>query len=263
MMKHRKMHVAGTFYPDNCEVIERMIMEFDKRAGGKIALPFHPKALISPHAGYIYSGFTANAAYRLINVQGIKRVVVIGPSHRVYIKGASISYHDSYDTPCGEIEIDKHYAKSLTESYPFLKFSEALHAEHSTETQMPFVKHYFPDAKVIEIVYGEIDNHMLVPMIEKMLIDAETFVIISTDLSHFYGQKEANILDEICLKAVQALDYEATKKGCEACGLIGVKALLEAAQNRAYHAKVIDYRTSMDASGDASRVVGYMSALIG
>jgi AmmeMemoRadiSam system protein B len=262
-MEHRKMSVAGTFYPDSCQVIEDMIVAFDKQAGSKRALPFHSKALISPHAGYIYSGFTANAAYRLINVQGVKRVVVIGPSHRVYIKGASISYHDRYDTPCGEIEIDKHYAKRLAESYPFLGFSKALHAEHSTETQMPFVKHYFPDTKVVEIVYGEIDSHMLAPMVEKMLMDDETFVIISTDLSHFYSQKEANVLDEICLKAVKALDYEATKAGCEACGLIGVKALLEAAQKRGCHAEVIDYRTSMDASGDASRVVGYMSALIG
>jgi len=262
MMDRRKMSVAGTFYPDNCESIKAMIKEFNEKKK-KHALDFHPKAMISPHAGYVFSGFTANAAYRLINTSGIKRVVVIGPSHRVYIKGASISYHDRYETPCGDMEIDKHYSKVLAKRYNYIHFKEALHAEHSTETQMPFVQHYFPDAKVVEIVYGEIDSKMMVPMVEEILKDSETFLVISTDLSHFYTQEKANALDEICLRAVKALDFEATKKGCEACGLIGVKALLEAAHNNNYKSELIDYRTSADASGDNSRVVGYMSALIG
>ncbi len=263
MMHNRKMSVAGAFYPDSCEVIEQMIKEFDKKAGSKPALPFHPRAIISPHAGYVYSGFTANRAYRLINTQGIKRVVVIGPSHRVYTKGASISYHDNYETPCGDIMIDKHYSKELSAEYDFLHFQEALHEEHSTETQMPFVKHYFPSASVVEIVYGEIDSTTMVPMIEKILKDDTTFLVISTDLSHFYNQEKANALDEICLKAVKSLDFEATKQGCEACGLIGVKVLLEAAHKNEYKSALIDYRTSADASGDTSSVVGYMSALVG
>jgi len=259
MMHNRKMSVAGTFYPDNCQTIETMIERFNEQ-NKKRALPFHPKALIAPHAGYIYSGFTA---YRLIDTQGIKRVVVIGPSHRVYTKGASISYHDNYETPCGSIMIDKHYSKMLASKYDFLHFDEALHAEHSTETQMPFVKYYFPKASVVEIVYGEISSHALVPMVETILKDDETLLVISTDLSHFYTKEKAKTLDEICLKAVKSLDFEATKKGCEACGLIGVKALLEAADKNGYHAALINYRTSADASGDTSSVVGYMSALIG
>jgi len=239
-----------------------MIKEFDKKIK-KQALLFHPKAIISPHAGYIYSGFTANAAYRLINTNAIKRVVVIGPSHRVYTKGASISYHDRYETPCGDIIIDKHYSKELAKKYNFLHFQEELHAEHSTETQMPFIKHYFPKASVVEIVYGEIDSTTMVPMVEMILKDDETFLVISTDLSHFYNKEKANELDEICLKAVKTLDFEATKQGCEACGLIGVKALLEAAHKNGYKSELIDYRTSFSASRDASSVVGYMSALIG
>ena len=262
MMHNRKMSVAGTFYPDKCEAIETMIKKFDENTK-KHALPFHPKAIISPHAGYVYSGFTANSAYRLINTSGIKRVVVIGPSHRVYTKGASISYHDNYETPCGDIMIDKHYSKELAKRYDFLHFKEELHAEHSTETQMPFVKHYFPMATVVEIVYGEIDSTSMVAMVESILKDDETFLVISTDLSHFYTKEKAKSLDEICLRAVKALDFEATKKGCEACGLIGVKALLEAAHKNGYKSELIDYRTSADVSGDVSSVVGYMSAMIG
>jgi len=262
MMHNRKMSVAGTFYPVECEVIKKMIKEFDAKTK-KHALSFRPKAIISPHAGYIYSGFTANAAYRLINTHGIKRVVVVGPSHRVYIKGASISYHDKYETPCGDIMIDKHYSKKLAKKYRFLHFEDSLHKEHSTETQMPFVQHYFPEAGVVEIVYGEIESSTIVPMVEEILKEEETFLVISTDLSHFYTQERAKGLDEICLKAVKDLDFEATKEGCEACGLIGVKALLEAAQKNGYKSELIDYRTSADASGDTSRVVGYMSALVG
>ncbi len=262
MMHNRKMSVAGTFYPDSCQTIETMIKTFNEKSKNH-ALSFHPKALIAPHAGYVYSGFTANSAYRLVDTHGIKRVVVIGPSHRVYTKGASISYHDNYETPCGDIMIDKHYSKMLASQYDFLHFDEALHAEHSTETQMPFIKHYFPKASVVEIVYGGIESTAMVAMIEMILKDKESFLVISTDLSHFYRQEKANILDEICLYAVKSLDFEATKKGCEACGLTGVKALLEAAHNLGYHAALIDYRTSADASGDTSSVVGYMSALIG
>ncbi len=257
------MSVAGTFYPDSCEVIEMMIDKFNQQAGSKRALDFHPRSIISPHAGYIYSGFTANRAYRLLNPQGIQRIVVIGPSHRVYIKGASISYHDSYKTPCGDIEIDKHYSKALAHQYNFLQFQEALHKEHSTETQMPFIKHYFPKAKVVEIVYGDIKSTTLAPMVKQILEDDETFLVISTDLSHFHTLKEAKALDEICLRAVKSLDIKTIQKGCEACGLIGVKALLEAAEQKGYKTELIDYRTSADASGDNRSVVGYMSALVG
>lgn len=257
------MSVNGTFYPDSCKLIEQLIQEFDNKAGKKHALAFQPRAIISPHAGYIYSGFTANQAYRLINAQGINRVVVIGPSHRVYTKGASISYHDNYETPCGDIMIDKHYSKRLSATYDFLHFQEAVHAEHSTETQMPFIKHYFPKASVIEIVYGEIASTTMLPMMEQILKEDETFVVVSTDLSHFYNQEKAKALDEICLRAIKRLDFEATQKGCEACGLIAVKALLEAAHKNGYKSELIDYRTSADTSGDKNSVVGYMSALIG
>jgi AmmeMemoRadiSam system protein B len=220
------------------------------------------RAVISPHAGYVYSGFTANAAYRLIDTAKIKRVVVIGPSHRVYINGASVALYDTYSSPCGELTIDKGYSQRLIESYEALSFEPSAHAEHSTEVQVPFIQHYFGDIFVVEIVYGDIDYTELVPIIEHVLSDEENFVVISTDLSHFYTLEDANKLDRICLTAVEQMDLPKLNSGCEACGMIGVKAMLASASKLGLQSQLIDYRTSYDASSDATRVVGYMSALI-
>ncbi|MBU1669375.1 AmmeMemoRadiSam system protein B [bacterium] len=257
-MSNRLMSVAGTFYPNHCQAIEAYIQEFDKIQDTSPKLKFRPKAIISPHAGYIYSGFTANCAYKLIDASHFKRVVVIGPSHRVYLKGASVALYDRYETPCGSLAVDVEYSKALMEQYDFLSFSPEVHQEHSTETQMPFVQRYFPEVNVVEIVYGDMNYKSLIPLMKSLLDDPETFLVISTDLSHFYDLKDANSLDSICLKGIETLDVHLLNQGCEACGMIGVKALLEVATK----SQLIDYRTSYDASHDDTRVVGYLSALL-
>lgn len=257
------MHAAAMFYPSDCRKIETMLAQFSQKADFKNSLPFKPKALIVPHAGYIYSGYTANSAYKLVNSKEIKRVVVVGPSHKVHIKGASISLQDEIETPCGNISVDKYFAKLLMKQYDFLSFDTKLHHEHSTETQMPFIQHYFKRAKVVEIVYGEINTRMLAPLMAQVMQEEGTLLVVSTDLSHFYTLDEAKKHDAVCLKAVKTLDYQSTKNGCEACGLIGLKALLQVAKEHAYHSRLVDYRTSFDTSRDAKSVVGYMSALIG
>lgn len=262
-MSKRYMSVAGSFYPGSCGEIERDISTFSDAIEKEIALPFVPKAIIAPHAGYIYSGFTANRAYRLIDTSAVKRVVVIGPSHRALINGASVAIQDAYESPCGDLLIDNAYIRELINRYDFLTFQEDAHSEHSTETQVPFIKHYFNDVKIVEIVFGDIAYQKLVPIIEEALRDEETFVVISTDLSHFYTLKEANELDAICLKAVENMDIDMLDAGCQACGMIGMKAVLQAAKNSGLQSRLIDYRTSYNASGDAGNVVGYLSALFG
>lgn len=262
-MKRREMSVAGSFYPSRCIEIEDTIASFNAAPEGVQAPDFSPRALISPHAGYVYSGFTANAAYRLIDTTAIKRVIIIGPSHRVYLRGASVALHETYSSPCKEFEIDREYSQTLLRRYAVLRFEPSAHSEHSTETQVPFVGHYFKTVSLVEIVYGEIDYNDLVPIIADALQDKESFVIISTDLSHFYTLKEANLLDAVCLKAVGEMNMKKFDSGCEACGMTGIKALISAAKKLNMKSMVIDYRTSFDTSSDASRVVGYMSALIG
>ena len=260
-MNSRNTSVAGTFYPAQSSEINRYIETFNKAIEGE-RTKLKAKAIISPHAGYVYSGFSANAAYSMIDISNIKRVIVIGPSHRVYLKGASVAMYDRYQSPCADLKIDQNYSQELLDQYEELHFNPAAHSEHSTETQIPFIEHYFGQVSVVEIVYGEIDYSSLVPIIEKALDEDETFVVISTDLSHFYTLEEAKKLDSICLNAVENMDMNALDSGCEACGMIGVKAVIEASKQHGLKTKLIDYRTSYDTSSDASSVVGYMSALI-
>ncbi|MCH9740884.1 MAG: AmmeMemoRadiSam system protein B [Epsilonproteobacteria bacterium] len=257
-MSSRVMSVAGTFYPNSCQEIKKYITKFDAMQKTEVKPKFEPKAIISPHAGYVYSGFTANCAYKLIDKSKFKRVVVVGPSHRIYMKGASIALYDKYDTPCGAVPIDIEYSKKLMQKYDVLGFANDMHKEHSTETQIPFIKHYFPETKIVEIVYGDIDYKELALVVKEVLDEPETLLVISTDLSHFHTLKEANKVDGLCIEGIKKLDMRLLNSGCEACGLLGVKALISVAKE----SQVIDYRTSYDASGDDKRVVGYLSVLV-
>lgn len=263
-MKIRQSAVSGMFYPSECIEIEAYITHFNA-ALPKTSFELAPRALIVPHAGYIYSGYTANLAYHLAaeKCQNIKRVIVIGPSHRIYIDGASIALYDTFQTPCGGIPIDFDFSKKLKTTYPFLKFNPQAHSEHSTEVQMPFIKHYFKEVHVVEIVYGQVEYEALSGLINHLLEDTENLVVISTDLSHFYTLEEAKQLDYTCLDAIKTLNLNSFEQGCEACGLLGVQALVKSALHHHLKPHFLDYRTSFDKSGDDTRVVGYASFVFG
>ncbi len=260
----RRCAVRGTFYPSECREIEAMITQWnaqlDEQLSDTTILTKVPRAVIVPHAGYIYSGFTANIAYRLLQNSHAKRVVVIGPSHYVGIEGMSIIQADTFETPCGMLAYDRVYARQLQEQCHVGYVPLAHEREHSTETQMPLLYHYLPQSSVVEIIYGHEEHHDVAMLCKKVLQDKQNVVVISTDLSHFYTQNEAQKLDNICLEAIVNRDNTMMTQGCEACGIIGVKALLEVAGELDYYVKLLDYRTSADASGDLSRVVGYVSA---
>lgn len=263
-MSTRDTSVCGQFYPANPDDIQAMLEHYNQileehLKKGEGVLDLKPRAVIVPHAGYVYSGFTANIALRLLSNSDIKRVVVIGPSHRVYLKGTSISEFDTYHTPLGAMYIDQSLVEDLKERFD-LDFIPDAHHEHSTEVQIPFVKTYTPDVSVVELVYGDESPAKLADVIEYLLADPETAVVISTDLSHYYDIKKANELDSICLDAVKKLSTAELHQGCEACGKIGVEAMLIAAKKVGLRSILLDYRTSADASGDESQVVGYMSA---
>ena len=259
----RAMSVAGAFYPAECGEVESMIAQFnsilDKALVNSDVLSIKPRAIVAPHAGYIYSGFTANIAHRILANSKPKRIIVIGPSHRIYVPGVSASLFDSYETPCGDLAIDKAYIKHLMSLFD-IAFVPQAHAEHSTETQMPFIYHYLSQSSVVELVYGDMDPAYLAKICEAILSDEQNAIVISTDLSHYYPLKEAEAHDLHCLKAVHDLDISELHNGCEACGKIGLEAIILAAKVLGLKSKVLDYRTSADASGDESAVVGYMSA---
>ncbi|MDD2368926.1 MAG: AmmeMemoRadiSam system protein B [Sulfuricurvum sp.] len=264
-MADRTMSVAGSFYPANEHEILAMIEHFNT------ILSSHPDALhrfellkgnaiIVPHAGWIYSGFTANIAFRILKNTHPKTIVVIGPSHRVGFDGASIADIESYQTPLGSLTINRNLTKDLMQRFGLSYYPDA-HHEHSTEVQMPFIKHYFPDVNVIEIVYAYSEPSQIEPIIAYCLNQGDVAVVISTDLSHYYSLEQANQIDEICLEAIRDKSTVELHQGCEACGIIGVEAMLNVAKKKGLKSTILDYRTSADASGDSARVVGYVSAL--
>lgn len=265
MQHRREMAVAGAFYPNDCRKLEIYFRKFSEMVSTQTkadpVFKVYSRAIIVPHAGYVYSGFTANLAYMVLSRSSAARVIVIGPSHHHYFRGISGSYFESYETPCGDIAIDTDYLIDLARRFKIGFEEKAHHKEHSTEVQMPFIRHYLPKAKVIELVYGDIPSGQIAKIISYLLQDPQNAVVISSDLSHFYTQEKARELDSHCLRAISLLDRGELAKGCEACGITGIEAMIEAAKKLGLRSKLIDYRTSADYSGDRSRVVGYVSAI--
>lgn len=256
----REMSVAGAFYPAREVELERYFEHFETIYDENASLPkVKSKAVIVPHAGYIYSGYTASIAYRVLQNSNIKTFVVIGPSHRAAFEGVSLCDAQSYATPFGEIQSSQILVEELRERFNLSTILHP-HAEHSTEVQFPFIKHYLKDANIVELVYGRVEPEFISEIIDFILEKEDCGVIISTDLSHFYTLEDANKLDEICLSAIQNLDINQLHHGCEACGMIGVEAMLLSARGLDLNSTILDYRTSADASDDTNRVVGYVSA---
>ena len=207
-MSTRTMSVAGSFYPSKSSEITAMIDRFNA------TIQSHPdvqntldhlqsKVFIVPHAGWVYSGFTANIAFQILSRSGCTTCVVIGPSHRVGFEGVSICDTEKYQTPLGDLKIDTQLVHTLREKFSLPYFSDA-HHEHSTEVQMPFIKHYLPDAKIVELVYSYTDPTSLEPILRYCMGLSECAVIISTDLSHYYSLENAKRLDAVCLEAIRS-----------------------------------------------------------
>lgn len=260
-MNTNRMSFAGTFYPALKEEVLEYFTMFDQNQK-KINLDINPCAMIVPHAGFIFSGQVANTAYRLCKDTQAKRMIVIGPSHRYPLLGASVSVQVEYETPLGNLNIDVNYANRLIDKYPFLSFDEFAHMEHSTETQMPFIKQHF-DIDVIEIVYGQIQAADINELVLGLLEDKDNFLVISTDLSHFHSLTDATILDEKCITAIDNMDNNELDSGCEACGIIGVKSLVNASNKLNLESRFLEYKTSCEVTKDDTSVVGYVSFLIG
>ena len=262
----RKAGNMGKFYPSNPKEIEMMIKAWNDILAKNIedieVLKLKPRGIVSPHAGYVYSGFTANFAHRLLPNAQPKRIIVIGPSHHIFIRGISAGYFDGYQTPFGILKGDKEYLKELSQYFNFSFEEDAHYLEHSTETQFPFIKYYNSEVKIIEIIYGITDYLEVADLIEYILRDKQNLVVISTDLSHFYRQEVANELDNNCVVGFAYKNLEIVQEKCEACGKIGLEALIKVAKDLYLDAKVLDYRTSGDITGDKKSVVGYMSGVV-
>ncbi|RKZ49030.1 MAG: AmmeMemoRadiSam system protein B, partial [Gammaproteobacteria bacterium] len=251
----RPAAVSGQFYPANPAELEQMVQSM---LDGVHDIPSPAKAIIAPHAGLVYSGPIAATVYAslLANRESINRVVLLGPSHRVYLKGLALSSADYYETPLGKIEIDQNAYDSVR-NLPQVSVTDAAHAqEHSLEVHLPFLQLVLDQFKLVPIVVGEASPEEVAEVLEVLWGDEDTQIVISSDLSHFHDYATAQQLDLSTSKAIENLQLEAIGSE-QACGCMPVRGLLQLARKKHLHAKTLDLRNSGDTAGSKDRVVGY------
>ena len=257
----RPAAVAGSFYPASSSALLSTIEQAFKHAVPVVHTRC-PKALILPHAGFVYSGAIAASGYQYLLPyrERIRRVVLIGPSHRVGFHGLALSSADYFETPLGTVKIDQNAQQLLLEMEGVQIIDEAHTNEHSLEVQLPFMQHVLDDFTLIPIVTGDAQPELVARVIETLWGGPETIIIVSSDLSHFHGYETAKRLDVCTSKAITSLDYKQVHSN-DACGCIGVRGLLYFAQHHRLAASIIDVRNSADTAGDKESVVGYGSYL--
>ncbi len=246
-MSVRRAAVAGTFYPDGKE-LGRMVDGFLKNVA-EVKLGGELKALIVPHAGYVYSGQVAAHAYALLKGCMKRKFVVLGPSHHVYFSGVASDVNGFWETPLGRVRV----AES---SFP--KLGEAHAEEHSIEVQLPFLQRIAGDFEILPLVAGDADPRMVSGKL-RSLLDEKTILIASSDLSHYHGYDAAVGLDKASIRMILGLDYEGAVEGMEACGKIPVMAVMDLAGRLGWKCRLLDYKNSGDVTGEKSSVVGYAS----
>jgi MEMO1 family protein len=249
--------VAGLFYPDDPAELREMVSAYLRRARSAPADAVPPKALIVPHAGYVYSGSIAAAAYARVAARRdkIHRVVLIGPSHRVYLRGMAVPTAETFRTPLGEIPIDAELKASLLRRDDVVE-ADAPHAlEHSLEVQLPFLQLMFEDFTLLPLVLGSASPQQVGGALEQAWGDEATLVLVSSDLSHYHEYEAAAEID--AATSAKILRREPDLVGEEACGAVGINGLLHLARSRRLDIEEIARCNSGDTAGDKSRVVGY------
>ena len=251
----RPAAVAGMFYPDNPNVLHSDIQSMLSSASLKAHAP---KAIIVPHAGYIYSGPVAASAYAQLAPlrERIKRVILLGPCHRVPLRGLAATSADYFETPLGSIAIDRQAIEQII-SLPQVQLYDITHAqEHSLEVQLPFLQEVLDEFTLVPLVVGDADAEEVDEVLELLWGGDETLIVISSDLSHYHDYNSARRLDSRTSDAIEHLDGGAIDFG-DACGRNPVIGLLLAARKHRLKAITLDLRNSGDTAGDRSRVVGY------
>lgn len=251
----RKPAVAGSFYPNNKKQLEDIVGEYLNEA------PYYGlygiRGLVSPHAGYVYSGPIAAYGYKQLTNKSYRTVIILGPSHYVRFEGASIPNATSYETPLGLVKISPK-AEEMMEEEIFVSNPQAHEKEHSIEVQIPFLQEVLAgDFTIIPIVTGEVDPRELAETLVKY-VDGDTLVVASSDLSHYYTYEQAVGLDKKCVGSIPKLDFNGTGE-CEACGRTPILVLMYLAEKLGWSGRVLDYRNSGDTAGTKESVVGYTS----
>lgn len=269
MSRIRKPAVAGSFYDADPvrlrEDVDRLLAQADN-----IKLEGEVRGLVSPHAGYIYSGLAAAVGYKTLRGSNYDAVLLVGPSHREYFDGVSLYPGDAYRTPLGDVPVHREIRDALVDSSSLIKFSEAGHkGEHCLEVQLPFLQRVLGDFSIVPMIIGNQTRDTCISLgnaIAKVTEGKNVLVVASSDLSHYHPYNDAVGLDRRVIKQVEAFDELALmalldSEQVEACGGGPVVSAMRAAKlNGASHSRVLFYNNSGDITGDKSAVVGYLSA---
>ena len=232
----RKPTVAGQFYPASKSKLEAEVKTLLSISDSKKSFD-NIFGIVSPHAGYIYSGRTAAYGFNLLKDKDIETVIIISPSHREYFPGVSVYEGDAYETPLGVVEVNKEIVQKLTEeSRIIFKGIEGHRQEHAVEVQIPFLQVVLKDFKIVPIVIGDQGDLFVNELAEEIskVIDDKTVIVASSDLSHYYSGDEADKLDSIVEKRIIDFDYDNLQKdfkmkNCEACGAGTIVSMMKAA----------------------------------
>lgn len=256
----RPAAVAGAFYPGRAPDLQAMLARCWDDA--KITVGPVPKAIIAPHAGYVFSGAVAASAYARIKPAHarIKRVILLGPCHRVAVNGLALSGADAFATPLGPVEIDQE-AAALIADLPQVQVFDATHAqEHSLEVHLPFLMSVIDDFKLLPIVVGQATPDQVAEVLDRLWGGPETLIVVSSDLSHYLDYDSAQAIDSRTCQAIETLAPEKISAD-GACGRFPVGGLLRLAKAKGMTVETADLRNSGDTAGPRDRVVGYGSWL--
>ncbi|MDY6993974.1 MAG: AmmeMemoRadiSam system protein B [Pseudomonadota bacterium] len=248
--------VAGLFYPAEAQELRQMIQGLLRQTVAATAPA--PKAMIVPHAGYVYSGAIAATAYaRLAAVSDtITRVILLGPSHRLPFMGLAATRMTHFATPLAQVAIDHQAIDSILTLPQVTVLDEAHLHEHSLEVHLPFLQEVLTHFTLVPLVVGEATPQQVSDVLEQLWGGKETLIVVSSDLSHYYDYQTAQQLDQSTSQAIEHLHFEAIEHQ-QACGYHPLKGLLYFARDHALKAQTLDLRNSGDTAGPKHQVVGY------
>jgi hypothetical protein len=253
--KTRSAAVAGLFYPDDPVQLRDMINGYLAQAGDDIPAP---KAIIAPHAGFIYSGPIAARAYATLKSarHRLTKVIVLGPAHRVYLQGLALPGATAFQTPFGDIAIDMELVQKI-QGLPQVVVMDAAHAqEHSLEVQLPFLQTVLDKFTLLPLVVGDASPDQVSEVLDRVWGGDETLIVISSDLSHYHDYASARRIDAGTSAAIQHLELEKIGPH-QACGCVPMSGLLNIARRSGMRVRILDLRNSGDTAGSRDRVVGY------
>ncbi|HUN43380.1 MAG TPA: AmmeMemoRadiSam system protein B [Acetobacteraceae bacterium] len=255
----RSPAVAGTFYPADPAVLRRQVADFLADADNAPPTASHfPKAIIAPHAGYVFSGPVAARAYaRLAGARGkIRRVVLIGPSHYVGFQGLAVDTARAWAMPNGTVALDTEAIATIRHLPMVGELEAAYTREHALEVHVPFLQHVLGEFRLVPIVAGDTPPDAVAAVFDMLWGGPETLFVVSTDLSHYLGYQACQRMDSDTAAAIERSDIDAITSTC-ACGAVPTRGLLRSATNRGLTIERLDLRNSGDTAGLRDRVVGY------